>query len=90
MYNIEFSVYAFAARLKRRRFVSRDGSLAEITVLRGAIHILDSLRIFFAVYVCLLRYAMLHCSRNSPVMLNDFVDYAKIITIRIKKSRSTE
>ena len=26
--------------------MSRDGSLAEITVLRGATHILDSLRIF--------------------------------------------
>ena len=32
--------------------MSRDGSLAKITVLRGATHILDSLRIFFAVYVC--------------------------------------
>ena len=33
--------------------MSRDGSLAEIMVLRGAIHILlDSLRSFFAVYVC--------------------------------------
>ena len=31
--------------------MSRDGSLAEIT-LRGATHILDSLRSFFAVYVC--------------------------------------
>ena len=29
--------------------MSRDESLAEIT---GATHILDSLRIFFAVYVC--------------------------------------
>ena len=32
--------------------MSRDGSLAEITVLRGATHILDSLRSCFAVYVC--------------------------------------
>ena len=32
--------------------MSRDGSLAEVTVLRGATHILDSLRSFFAVYVC--------------------------------------
>ena len=32
--------------------MSRDGSLAEITVLRGATHILDSLRSIFAVYVC--------------------------------------
>ena len=32
--------------------MSRDGSLAEITVLRGATHILDSLRSYFAVYVC--------------------------------------
>ena len=32
--------------------MSRDGSLAEIMVLRGAIHILDSVIIFFAVYVC--------------------------------------
>ena len=32
--------------------MSRDGLLAEITVLRGATHILDSLRSFFAVYVC--------------------------------------
>ena len=31
--------------------MSKDGSLAEIT-LRGATHILDSLRSFFAVYVC--------------------------------------
>ena len=32
--------------------MSRDGSLTEISVLRGATHILDSLRSFFAVYVC--------------------------------------
>ena len=32
--------------------MSRDGSLAEITVLRRATPILDSLRSFFAVYVC--------------------------------------
>ena len=32
--------------------MSRDGTLAEITVFRGAIHILDSLRSFFAVYIC--------------------------------------
>ena len=31
--------------------MSRDGSLAEIMVLRGETHILDSLRSFFAVYV---------------------------------------
>ena len=36
---------------KRRCFMSRDGSLAEITVLRGATYILDSLRNLFAVYV---------------------------------------
>ena len=32
--------------------MSRDGLLAEITVLRRTTHIQDSLRSFFAVYVC--------------------------------------
>ena len=44
---IEFSVYTFATQDAN---LSRDGSLAEIMV--GTIHILDSLRSFFAVYVC--------------------------------------
>ena len=43
--------------------MSRDGSLAEIMVLRGATHILDSLRIFFAVYI------HVHVCCNRPVKL---------------------